>query len=434
MKNKTGATNSVLLSIVLISCVTLFSCEQKKPPTPSPVVPVNLFTVAKKTVLYYDKYPSTTQALSQVTLLSQVQGAITQIYVADGADVKKGQVLYEIDRRLYQQAYDAAVANLRVAQSNQLQAQQDADRYVYLNSFHAVAKQLYDHAVIALQTAKDQVESADQSVKTARTNLSYSIITAPFDGTVGFSQVKLGNVVSVGTTVLNTISTNDPIAVDFLINEKQLPSFEALQDNTKQYTDSLFTMMLPNDSLYPALGKISVIDRAVDPQTGSIRIRLIFPNPNRKLKVGMSCVVRVHNKENTPQMLIPNKAVLEQMGEYFVFVAKDTTVAKDSTASTGKDDAKTTGNDDAKKDTANKKAQGPQLRAIQKKVVLGQTIGPNVIVISGIHEGDKIVSDGLQSVHDGTPITTADKTPAGNGKSGAGNGSGTGNKNNSGQQ
>ena len=288
-----------------------------------------------------------------------------------------------------------------------VEAQQDADRYEYLNSYHAVAKQLYDHAVITLQNAKNSVEAAEDQVKTAKTNLSYSVIYAPFDGTVGFSQVKLGNYANPGQTVLNTISSNEPMAVDFLINEKQLYAFEKLQDSTKSLTDSLFTILMPDNSLYPYLGRICVIDRAVDSGTGSIKVRLVFPNPKKQLKPEMSCVVRVHNQDASPQMLIPNKAVLEQMGEYFVFVAKDTLTSEPNTDTASK----------KKSDTAQAK---PRLRAIQKKVQLGQTIGPNVIVLSGIDVGDKIVVDGIQSIHDGSPIAVGggNKKPgvAGNGK------------------
>ena len=390
----------VLSGIVFISFLLVTSCKQKQPP-PTPPVPVNLFTVAKKHVLYYDKYPATTQALSQVNLLPQVQGYITGIYFTEGSRVKKGQKLYEIDIRLYQAAVDAAVANQKVAEGNQVQAQQDADRYVYLNSYNAVAKQLYDHAIIALDNAKNQVKAAEEAVKTAKTNLTYAIIYAPFDGTIGFSQVKLGNMVSVGQTILNTISTDNPMAADFLVNEKQLMDFEKLQKSKTKPVDSLFTLLLPNNSLYPYLGKISIIDRAVDPQTGAIRIRLEFPNAQNDLRVGMSCIVRVHNQDAAPQLVIPGKAVVEQMGEYFVFVVKDTIYTRpgDSTKK-------------AESDTATQKT--PRLYAFQKKVTLGQTINANVIVKSGIEEGDQIVSDGVQSLHDGSRVSAGSKTPGGN--------------------
>lgn len=392
--------NRVLLNTVCISCLILGACKKKQPPV-STEVPVNLMKVKKQSVLYYDKYPSTTAALSQVNLLPQVQGAVTGIFFTEGSHVTKGQKLYEIDTRIYQNNYDAAVANLRVAQSTLKQSQQDADRYEYLNKYNAVAKQLYDHAMITLESSKSQVKAATEAVKTAKTNLNYAIVTAPFSGTIGFSQVKLGNVVTVGNTILNTISTDNPMAVDFVINEKQLPKFEKLQAAKKAPVDSLFTILLPDGSLYPEQGKISIIDRAVDSQTGAIKVRLVFPNAKNILRVGMSCVVQVHNQDTQPQLVLPSKAVVEQMGEYFVFVAKDSTIT----------DPK------AKADSAKSKKG---LVAMQKKVQIGQTIGPNMVIKSGINPGDRIVTDGVQSLHDGSQITTANKVGPSAGKGGKG--------------
>lgn len=394
--------NKVILVIASIVFV-FFSCKQKQPP-PNPPVPVNLYTVSATRVLYYDEYPATTVALSQVNLQPQVLGYITGIFFTEGTFVKKGQELYEIDQSLYQQNYNAAVANLKIAQGNRDLAKQDADRYTYLNDHNAIAKQILDHAVIALHNADDSVKGAEDALKNAKTNLTFSKIFAPFDGLIGFSQVKLGNLVTVGTTVLNTISTVDPMAVDFLINEKQLAHYQDLEKNKQGKVDSLFTIILPNNTIYPYVGKISVIDRAVDPQTGTIRIRLVFPNPQYNLKAGMSCVVRVHNQETTPQMVIPNRAVVEQMGEYFVFIAKDTTLVNSADSSAKKSS-----------ETVN---DAPRLRAFQIKVQLGQTIGANVIIRSGINDGDKIVVDGLQAIHEGSQIN-ASKPPTGKNETGS---------------
>jgi len=391
----------VLFSMTSILCTILFSCKQKQAPPALPT-PVNLYAVSMQPVLYYDRYPSTVQALSQVNIVPEVQGYITGIFFKEGDRVKKGQKLYEIDKRLYSAAVDGAAANVKVAQGNEEQARQDADRYVYLNNYHAVAKQQYDHAVIAYTNAKNQVKAAEEAVRTAKTNLAYTTIYAPFDGTIGFSQVKTGNMVSVGSTILNTISTNDPMAVDFVINEKMLMDFENIQMQKLQPVDSLFTLLLPNNTLYKYTGKISIIDRAVDPQTGSVKIRLVFPNPKNELKAGMSCMVRVHNQESAPQMVVPGKAVVEQMGEYFVFVAKDTAI--------------TVSADSARKQRADTAAQkGPKLYVFQRKVQIGQTVGADVIIKSGIKEGDKIVVDGVQSLHDGSRVNPGEKKSNGNG-------------------
>lgn len=361
--------------MILCSSLAILSCQDPRP-APASATPVNLAVVKSQPVLYYDDYPATTQALSQVDLHAQVTGYITGIYFNEGSHVHKGEKLYAIDERLYQAAYDQAAANVQVAEGNQKQAQQDADRYEYLNQHNAVARQVLDHAEIALQNAKNEVAAARQALKTAATNLTYSIITAPFDGTVGFSQVKLGNLVTVGATTLTTISTDEPMAVDFLANEAQLPQYEDLQRTKQKEPDSLFTIIMPGKKLYPYSGKISVIDRAVDPQTGTIRIRLVFPNPRNDLRAGMSCVLRVHNLEPGPQITIPGKAVVEQMGEYFVFIARDSAA---------------------------------HLMAMQVKVEEGKTIGSNVIITKGLKEGDRIVVDGVQALHDGSAITTANK-------------------------
>ena len=383
--------NKVFIYTLLAGCLLITACGKKKAPPVNPEVPVNLMTLKLQPVLYYEKFPGTTVALSQVNLLPQVQGAVTGIFFKEGSHVEKGQKLYEIDPRIYQDNFNAAVANEKVAQGNLVQAQQDADRYDYLNKYNAVAKQLYDHAIITLQNAKSSLKSSADAVKSAKTNLGYTVIYAPFSGTIGISQVKLGNVVTVNTTVLNTISTNNPMAVDFVVNEKQLPKFEKLQYNNHP-VDSLFTLLLPDNSLYDFTGKISVIDRAVDSQTGAITVRLVFSNPKDYLRAGMSCVVRVHNQDTAPQMVLPGKAVVEQMGEYFVFVAKDSVLNYDPKA---------------KSDTANK----PKLVAQQRKVQVGQTIGPNMVIKGGVQEGDKIVVDGVQTLHDGAQITTANKPP-----------------------
>ena len=399
--------NRPLFSIAFIGCLVLCSCKQVQPPSPTPVQ-VNLYSVKAQRVTYYDRYTATTVALNQVNLLPEVQGYITGIFFKEGSRVKSGQKLYDIDRRIYEDNYNTAAANVKVAEGNLKQAKQDADRYQYLNNNKAVAKQLYDHAMIALENSKNAYQSTLEALKTATTNLAYSTITAPFDGTIGFSQVKLGDLVTIGQTVLITISSDNPMGVDFLINEKQLSFFSNLKNTVHQSVDSLFTLILPDNSLYSYIGKLSVIDRAVSPQTGSIRVRLLFPNPKSSLRAGMSCVVRVHNQESTAQLVIPNKSVVEEMGEYFVYLAKDSVM-----------------NTDDKSGEQSPAKGNLRLIAIQKKVQLGAVLGPNVIIKDGIKEGDNIVADGIQSLHNGSPIT-----PSGDRSFGQ-TGKGSGNKKNS---
>ena len=169
--------------------------------------------------------------------------------------------------------------------------------------------------------------------------------------------------------------------------------------------DSLFSIQLPDGQIYSQLGKIAIIDRAVDPQTGTIDVRLSFPNPKYLLRAGLSCVVRVHNQDAAPQIVVPSRAVVEQMGEYFLYLAKDT-ILKAKSDSAGKK-----GMDSAGKKGADT-VETPKLRAFQVKVQLGQTIGPNVVIKSGIKEGDSVIVDGVQAIHEGSQINASSR-PAG---------------------
>lgn len=370
------------------SCL-LAACGDGKPPAPNPAtlpVPVNLYEVQPEKVMYHERYPGTVVPQMQVDLRAVSEGYVTAMYFKEGEFVKKGQRLYAIDDSKYKANVNQIQANVRVAESNLDQAQKDADRYIYLNQHDAVAKQLLDHAMTTLQNAKSQVAAAKQDLVKAQTDLNYSIIKAPFDGTIGISQVKLGNTVSAGQTVLNTISTDDPMAVDFVVNEKQIGRFVQLQQQKSIEADSIFTLQLPDNSVYPQPGKIAIIDRGVNPQTGTMTIRLSFPNKHAMLRAGMSCTVRVRNDDTAVQMMIPSKAIVEQMGEYFVYVQKDTAIAIPDS----------------------KEAPKTAPHALQKKVVTGQTIADQVIIRSGLDAGDKVVVDGVQRLRNGALIAVGE--------------------------
>jgi RND family efflux transporter MFP subunit len=361
MKNKYIYWISPLVLLALASCGKPAKQNTALPPTP-----VSVAEAKKADAIYYDQFTGTVVALNSVELRSQVAGFITGIFFKEGVVVPKGKELYEIDRRKYIAAYDQAVANLSSAEANLIKAQKDVDRYTYLQKQDAVARQTVEQATAAYETNKSQVAVAKAQVLSAKTDLSYSIINAPFTGRIGISQVKLGAQVSPGTTLLNTISSEHPIGVDFVINEQDINRFYNLQNKS---TDSTFKLQLSDGiTIYNKPGKILAIDRGVNNQTGTIKVRTQFSNENDILKDGMSCVVKVLNEQSGNRIVIPAKAVSEQMGENFVFVSLDT-IAK------------------------------------QHKVTLGPHVGNNVVVLTGLQEGDKVITDGFQRLRDGGKIT-----------------------------
>jgi RND family efflux transporter MFP subunit len=365
MNNKIFRFCLVITSSVFItSCGDSKSAQQKAPPP----VAVSVYAVKKEAAVYFDQYPATVVPLNQVDLRAQVTGYITGIYFQDGQSVKKGQKLYDIDKQQYEANYSQAVANMAVAQASLDKAQQDADRYSDLLKQDAVARQIYDHAIADLQAAKMQVAATKASVDEAAINLKYSVITASYNGTIGISQVKLGTLVTANQTLLNSISSDDPMAVDIAIDQEEIPRFETFQLHPPNSSDSVFTLSLPGNFIYPQTGSVSFIDRTVDPQTGTIKVRLLFPNTNSFLKAGMTCNVRIKNNGNDATFILaPYKSVVEQLGEYFVFVANNN-------------------------------------QAIQHKVILGAKINDKVVVKSGLEEGDSVVTEGVQKLRDSAAI------------------------------
>lgn len=363
--NKLPYFSAALFLGILSSCGD--KNKQQQQPTAPPAVPVSLVAVSTADAVYYDEYPGTVTALNEIELRPQVTGFITGIHFKDGSRVRKGQLLYSIDAQLYTANYDQAVANLNVQQANLSRAQKDADRYHELEKNDAVAKQLVDNADAALEVAKRQAEAAKANIQAVQTSVNYTKVTAPFDGVIGISLVKVGAAVSAGQTILNTVSTDNQLAVDFNVDQKEIYRFSTLMKNAKA-ADSTFTLKFGTD-IFPATGKIALIDRAVDPQTGTIKTRLVFPNKDNRLRSGMSGTVRVLNNSAAKSVVIPYKAVTEQLGEYFVYVAGDSS------------------------------------KVSQRRVVLGNALGANVIVKDGLKEGEKIAVEGVQNLREGAVIT-----------------------------
>ncbi len=338
-----------------------------------PPVQVAVQEVKNSAAVYYDEYPAIIRALNEVELRAQVNGYITAIHFKEGEKVKKGQKLYSIDQQQSEAAYQQALANLSVQETNLLKAQKDVERYRELEKQDAIAKQQVDYAEAGYQSAIKMVEAAKATVRSVQTNVRYSTIVAPFDGTIGISLVRLGAAVTPGQTLLNTISSDDPIAVDITVDQRELYRFSQLLSKNPGKGDSTFQLSFGSE-VYPHFGAISVIDRAVDPQTGSIKMRVTFPNPDHILRSGMSATLRVLSTSTEKSVLIPFKAVTEQLGEFFVYVVDSSKVS-------------------------------------QRKVLLGKQINAQIIVKNGLAVGETIVTEGVQNLREGSAISVPAPAP-----------------------
>ncbi len=357
-------------TITTVAAIGMFSCSTPSEVKTAAPVPVTMEEVKQETVVYHDLYPGNVVALNEVQIRSEVNGFISAIFFQEGQTVRKGQKLYEIEQEKFAAAYAQADANLQIARVNFEKAKNDAERYNRLGEQGMATKQKVEYSEVDFQNARSQVAAAEAQLQRAATDLKHATITAPFEGTIGISQVKLGAFISAGQTLLNTISSDDPIGVDFVISEREIGRFNLLKKQPSAVRDSLFSIVLPDKTIYPYPGSIELFDRAVDPQTGTLKIRLRFPNLQHSIRAGMSCNVRVLNKNATRQAVIPYKAVTEQMGEFFVYVVSQDT-------------------------------------ARQQKVVLGTPVNNRVIIREGLTEGQKIVVDGIQKLKNGIAVQDA---------------------------
>ncbi|MFT4204438.1 MAG: efflux RND transporter periplasmic adaptor subunit [Chitinophagaceae bacterium] len=331
-------------------------------PDPNAPVTVTDTVVGYSEATFGTQFPGSVTAFQQVNLTPQVTGYVTGIHFKDGQHVTKGQLLYSIDDQVYSANLSNADANIAVQQAAVDKAQKDYDRYHMLEKEDAIAKQQVDYADAALVSAQKQLAAAKANASSIRSNVRFTKIYAPFTGTVGISQVRVGMAVFAGQTVLNTISTNNPIAVDFNVDQTIVNRFVTLQQSNAK----VFQIELGADSIYPAKGSVAMIDRAADMQTGTIKVRLSFPNDKDRLKPGMNATVLVGDEQKA--LLIPTKSILAQLGEFYVYVIGDSS------------------------------------KVSQRKITQGNTVGAFTSVLSGLNEGDKIVVDGTQNLREGSKV------------------------------
>ncbi|MGN0003631.1 MAG: efflux RND transporter periplasmic adaptor subunit [Sphingobacterium composti] len=372
--NKTQLFSALLISSGLLvqSCNSKDNKQANQAQQADMATPVSMAVVSKEIVTGVKSYPANVVALQETEIRAEVSGYITNIYVTDGGVVSKGQRLYEIDRTRYQAAVDQAKANLAIAKANLERVQKDLQRYQTLAEQDAIAKQTLDYATTDVNNQKAQVQAAEAALTTAQTNLQRSVIVAPFSGTVGISQVRNGALVSAGTTLLNTISSTNPIAVEFQINERDIAEFTKLQTNA---SGSEIYVSLPDGTRYTEAGRISTIDRAVDSQTGTIKVRATFGNNANTLRSGMNTTLNVASTSTQEEVVIPYKAVFEQLGVFNVYTVNDSSKVE------------------------------------LKQVSLGNKIEDKVVITSGLEAGQKIVLDGAASLRPGTKVV---ETPSSN--------------------
>jgi membrane fusion protein (multidrug efflux system) len=326
------------------------------------------------------------RGLEDVEIRARVEGYLRSIDYKEGTNVLKGARLFTIDDQQYIAALAQAEATLANAQTQFDKADLDVRRFTPLAKERAVSQAELDNAVSARKSGLAAIEAAKANLEKARLNLSYTKIVSPIEGIAGKAEHKVGDLVGKGDpTLLTTVSSVDPIRASVALPEADYLRFIRTIDSGKAVAaTSAPVLILSDGTRHPYAGKVLFVDRAVDPTTGTLRVDLAFPNPQKSLRPGLYGKVRAESEVVKGAILVPQRAVQELQGTYTVV-----TVTPDNKIET-------------------------------RKVKPGAKVGSNWIIEEGLKNGDVVVVEGISRLRDGMTVVpkmaaapAAPATPAG---------------------
>lgn len=362
---------SLAAAMLALSALAAGCGEKPNVGAPPAAFEVKAITVQPSSTITHADKVGEVRGSQEVDLRARVNGILLAKHFEDGALVKEGQLLFSIDAREYRAQVSSAKAQLASAEANLYRARQDVARYKPLLADEAIARQVYDNAVATANQAQAQVDASRAAVQEAQLGVEYSEVRSPLSGRIGVSQVFVGGLVQAGQTVLASLSSDDPAWVYFSISEAELLNFEkstrgqaiAADDPRRQVQ-----LILSDGSIYGQPGRINFNDRALDPATGTYKLRAEFPNPEHKLLPGLFARVRATGDRLDDALLVPDRAVQEQLGRYFVTVV------------------------------------GAEDKAEMRPVTLGPRFGNRQVIQTGLQAGDRVVVEGIQKARPGTPL------------------------------
>lgn len=348
--------------------------QQAAAPQQPQATPVGTVVLEAQTVGLIEEMPGRTIAYRQADIRPQVDGIIKERNFTEGAFVDVGQQLYMIDQDVYLARVDAAQAELARQSATYDQAVKTRKRYDPLIKSQAVSQQTYDDAVAAEAQGRASVAAARAELEQARIDLAYTTVTAPISGQIGSSDYTEGALVTANQSAkLTTITQLDPIYVDVTQAGGRLMKIkQAIQNGRiKGIENGQVEVSLIVDSTgeeYPHKGTLQFSDVTVNETTGTIRLRVVFPNPDGALLPGMFVRGQVRQGQLENAFLVPQKAVMRRPdGSAYVYVAADGKVAS-------------------------------------KDVTIEQSQGQNWLVSAGVEDGDQLIVDGIQRIGPGAPV------------------------------
>lgn len=311
----------------LLACVlALAACDRGQEPPEKPPLAVKVAAVVQQSVPLYIEHTGTTEAVKSVDLRARVQGFLVKAPFKEGADVQEGDLLFVIEQEPYRAALDQAQAALARTQAANDNAQRDYKRVSELAKRDVSSRAMLDKATAARDEASAAMRGAQAALDKAKLDYSYTEVRAPFAGRIGKLRVDVGNVVgSGGETVLANLVQLDPIYVYFGAPERErLEVLKRREEGEFVPRDQIQAqLVLADGSVFPHAGKIDFVDNTVDPNAGTVRVRVVAPNPEKTLLPGQYANVRLLMGQDQRALLVPEQAILADQGGSYVLVVKD---------------------------------------------------------------------------------------------------------------
>jgi len=311
----------------------LAGCNQPQSAThAAPPANVTVSKPVQHEVVNWSEFTGRTAAVNLVNVTARVSGYIVSIPFKEGELVHQGDLLYQIDPRPYQDAYDQALGQLKQAQANQQLQDVTFERQQRLQQNHVIAKEDYDTALSNKSQAAAQVISAQAAVNAAKLNLEFTRVTSPINGRVGRQLVNIGNLVQADSTQLTTIVSVDPIYAYFSMDELAALTYQRLVrdgklPSTREGKAPVY-LQLQDETQFPHEGTIDFSDNAFDSSTGTLLIRASFPNADGFLTPGNFVRVRVASSPRYEALLVADRAIGSDQDQSFVYVVDAKNIAQ----------------------------------------------------------------------------------------------------------
>jgi membrane fusion protein, multidrug efflux system len=365
MKTRNSILHTLLATVLLLAagCSNKDAVQAAKPQQAAGA-PVRIATVASRTMPVELQAIGNVEAISAVTIKAQISGQLMRVHFKEGDFVKKGQLLFTIDRQPFEAALRQAEGTLAKDEAQALNSKLDAERYQGLGKQGVVSKQQVDAAGAAANAMAARVAADKAAVETAKINLEYTSIYSPINGRTGSVGVKEGNLVKANDVpILVTINQIEPIYVSFSIPEQQLAEL-------KQYsnTKSLKVDAAPQGSTQHFQGRLTFIDNSVDLTTGTIKLKATFDNAAHMLWPGQFADVNLTLKSQPNAIVVPTAALQTSQNGTYVYVVDQDLTAK------------------------------------QQPVKVGWNVGEDTVIASGLQPGQRVVTDGQLRLTPGAKV------------------------------